>query len=174
MLRQTIPALVVLGAVVLGGCSRKSVTVADTFPKGSYASPWVLQGEVWSWSLEQAAGGLGEEAGQWAELEPERVWLAVYQHDTRTDHRLTVRGWALSSADQARRAFERFLPADAEALKAGDEACWREDGILVLWGRMVFDIFGSGPSHFASPEQAVRLLAFIEKRMPAELPDNPR
>jgi hypothetical protein len=46
--------------------------------------------------------------------------------------------------------------------------------VLVLWGRMVFDIFGRGPANVASPEQAVYLLAFIEKKMPADLPDTPR
>ena len=158
----------------LCGCEQKRVSVADTFPKGSYASPWVLQGEVWSGTLGEAASGLGEEAEQWGRFAPERVWLAVYRHDTRANHKLTVRTWAFASTEQARRAFEHFRPANPNELKAGDEGCWTPDGILVRWGRLGFDIFGSSPSAVASPEQAVYLLAFIEKRMPAGLPDAPR
>ena len=63
---------------------------------------------------------------------------------------------------------------DADLLEAGDEACWTADGILVRWGRLVFDIFGRGPSSIASPKQAAYLLAFFEKQMPADLPDDPR
>jgi len=174
MLRQGVLASLVLASATLGGCSRKHVTVADTFPKGSHASPWVLEGEVWSGSLEQAASGLGNEAEQWAELDPERVWLAVYRHDTRTKHKLTVRGWAFSSVEQARRAYDRLHPDGADELEAGDDACWTDDGVLVLWGQMVFEIFGSGQPNRASPEQAVYLLAFIEKKTPAGLPDAPR
>jgi hypothetical protein len=134
----------------------------------------VLQDAVWDGSFERAAAGLGEEAEQWRAFDPEHVWLAVYQHDTRPEHKLTVRAFAFSPAEQARRAFEHFRPPDADAFQVGDEGCWTEDGVLVLWGRMVFDIFGNDPSAFASPEQAVYLLAFIEKKMPAGLPDAPR
>ena len=85
-----------------------------------------------------------------------------------------MRIFAFSSTQQARRAFESFRPADADALQAGDEGCWTDDGILVLWGRLVFDIFGSGSGRIANPEQAVYLLAFIERQMPADLPGAPR
>ncbi len=165
---------VALGVLTLAGCTARHITIADTFPKGSYASPWVLQGKVWSGSLEQAADGIGDEATQWGTFEPERVWLAVYQHDTRVAHKLIVRAWAFASAAQARRAFEHFCPDDTRSLQAGDEGCWTDDGILVLWGRMVFDIFGSGPSTLTSPGQAVYLLAFFEKQMPPDLPSAPR
>jgi len=165
---------VALATLVLAGCNARHVTIADTFPKGSYASPWVLQGEVWSGSLEQAADAIGDEAAQWATFGPERVWLAVYQHDTRVAHKLIVRAWAFASAAQARRAFEHFQPKDAKSLQAGNGGCWTDDGILVLWGRMVFDIFGSGPSTLTSPGQAVYLLAFFEKQMPPNLPSAPR
>ena len=153
---------VALAAFTLAGCTARHITIADTFPKGSYASPWVLQGKVWSGSLEQAADGIGDEATQWGTFGPERVWLAVYQHDTRVAHKLVVRAW------------EHFCPDDTRSLQAGDEGCWTDDGILVLWGRMVFDIFGSGPSTLTSPGQAVYLLAFFEKQMPPDLPSAPR
>jgi hypothetical protein len=134
----------------------------------------VLQDVVWDGSFERAAAALGDEAPAWGAFDPEHVWLAVYRHDTRAEHKLTVRAFAFSSPEQARRAFTRFRPTDADELEAGDAGCWTEDGVLVLWGRMVFDIFGSDPSAFASPEQAMYLLAFIEKKMPAGLPDAPR
>ncbi len=167
-------ACAALAGAGLGGCNARHVSVADTFPKSSYATPWVLRGEVWSGSLDQAADAVGEEAERWAAFEPERVWLAVYRHDTRAGHELAVRVWAFASREHARQAYEHFRPDDADLLEAGDEACWTADGVLVRWGRLVFDIFGRGPSTSASPEQAVYLLAFFEKRMPAELPDDPR
>ncbi|MFQ5807617.1 MAG: hypothetical protein ACE5I3_14310, partial [Phycisphaerae bacterium] len=172
--RHTAALLAVLALVALGGCGGKRATIADTFPKGSYASPWVLQDEVWSGSFDQAAGALGEEAEQWRAFEPERVWLAVYRHDTHAEEKLTVRAFAFWSNEQARRAFEHFRPPDADELKAGSAGCWTPDGVLVLWGRVVFDLFGHEPSAFASPEQAVYLLAFIEKKMPRGLPDAPQ
>lgn len=164
------PIIGLIPFFLLGGCNGKRITVADTFPIGSVASPWELRDVVWSGTFEQAASGLGEEARPWSAFEPQHVWLAVYQHDTHADHQLTVRAFAFSSSKQAQRAFEHFRSAGANGLEAGDQGCWTRDGVLVLWGRMVFDIFGSGPSTFASPEQAVYLLAFIEKRMPKDLP----
>jgi hypothetical protein len=148
--------------------------MADTFPKGSYATPWVLKDEVWSGTPAEAAGALGEEGERWGALGAERVWLAVYQHDTRGDDELVVRAWSFASQERARWAYTHFRPDPVDALEAGDEACWTDDGILVLWGRLVFDIFGRGPSAAASPEQAVYLLAFFEKQMPANLPNDPR
>jgi len=164
----------VLAILVLTGCQARRLTIADTFPAGSYASPWVLQGEVWSGSFERAASGLGDQAEQWAVFAPERVWLAVYRHDSRTDHKLTARAFAFTSGEQARRAFEHFRPGQADQLEAGNEGCWTEDGVLVLWGQMVFEIFGNAPASFACPEQSVYLLAFVEKKMPAGLPDAPQ
>jgi hypothetical protein len=163
-----------LALAALGGCGEKRVTIADTFPTGSYASPWVLQDVVWDGSFERAAEALDDEAQQWRAFGPEHVWLAVYRHDTRAENKLTVRALAFSSREQARRAFDHFRPADADELEAGDDGCWTKDGVLVLWGRMVFDIFGNDPSASANPEQAFYLLAFIEKRMPAGLPDAPQ
>jgi hypothetical protein len=173
---QVVVTILLACAACLGlsGCNATRVTIADTFPKGSYAAPWVLRDQVWSGSLARAAEALGDEAAQWGAFEPQRVWLAVYQHDTRRDHELVARIWAFASPGQARRAYQHFRPHDADALEAGDEACWVDDGILVLWGRLVLDIFGRGPTALASPEQAIYLLAFFEKRMPAGLPDDPR
>lgn len=161
-------------AALAVGCGGKHVTIADTFPKGSYASPWVLQGAIWSGTLAQAAEALGDEAAQWEGFRPERVWLGVYRHDTRSADQLIVRAWAFASPTQARAAFEHFRPKGAGPLEAGEEGCWTADGILVLWGRMVFDMFGTGPSATAHPEQAVYLLAFFEKKMPPGLPGDPR
>ena len=72
-------ACAVAMTVLLVGCEGKRVTIADTFPKSAYASPWRLQGDVWSGSLEEATLGLGDEAQHWAVFEPERVWLAIYR-----------------------------------------------------------------------------------------------
>lgn len=169
--RQLLSAGIIAAGAI--GCGAQRFTIADTFPVGSYASPWVLRDQVWDGSFEEASDALGEEAAQWGTFDPEHVWLAVYQHDAHPTQKLTVRAFAFTSADHARHAFQRFLPPHARELEAGDEGCWTADGVLVRWGRMVFDIFGNDPSSFASPEQAVYLLACIEKRMPADLPDAP-
>jgi hypothetical protein len=163
-----------LAALCCAGCGQKRVTIKDTFPIGSYASPWVLDGAVWSGTPDEAAGAVGGEYERWNAFNPERIWLAVYHHDTRTDNTLTVRAWSFPSAEQARRAYEKFRPENAAKLQAGDEACWMKDGILILWGRMVFDIFGRGPVAGSNAEQAVYLLAFFEKKMPHDLPNNPQ
>ena len=167
-------ACLALAVLTLTGCSAKHGTIADTFPKSGSASPWILNGEVWSGTLEQAAAAIGEDAVAWGAFEPRQVWLAIYRHETRPANELTVRAWEFASVARAQEVYKFFSPGDADSLKAGDDACWTQDGILVLWGRMVFDIFGRGPAALASPEQAVYLLAFIEKGMPADLPENPR
>jgi hypothetical protein len=164
----------VLAALTQAGCTSRLGTIADAFPKGSYASPWVLRDAVWTGTLEQAAGAIGAEAAAWEPFAPERVWLAVYEHDTNSADKLIVRAWAFASTTQAHRAFEHFRPEDARSLEAGDEGCWTADGILVIWGRMVFDIFGTSPTSDASPEQALYLLAFLEKQMHPDLPSAPR
>lgn len=167
-------AIFCLAVICTTGCGQKRVTINDTFPRGSYASPWVLDGSVWSGTPSAAAYAVGDEYGQWKAFEPERVWLAVYRHDTRKDNTLTVRAWSFPSAQQARRAYDKFRPENASQLKAGDEACWTRDGILIRWGRMIFDIFGRGPAGGTNPEQAVYLLAFFEKKMPRDLPHDPQ
>lgn len=163
-----------LAAVCTAGCAQKHVVISDTFPRGGYASPWVLDGSVWSGTPAEAADAIGAEYEQWAAFNPARIWLAVYRHDARADNTLTVRAWTFPSSEQARRAYEKVRPENASKLKAGDEACWTQDGVLVRWGRMIFDIFGRGPAGGARPEQAVYLLAFFEKRMPRDLPYNPQ
>lgn len=174
VLRPGGAACLALATVTLAGCEGKRVTIADTFPQAGYASPWHLENPVWSGSLGEATPGLGEEAERWAAFEPEHVWLANYRHDTHPRHRLTARVWAFLSAADARRAFEHFRPENAGALEAGDEACWMDDGILVLWGCTILDIFSSGTPAAAGAEQAVYLLAFFEKQMPPGLPDAPQ
>jgi len=171
LLLQIAPALLVL--TLAAGCQNKRTNIAGTFPIGGMADPWILEGTVWSGDPEQAAEGVGEDAEPWSAFEPQRVWLAVYRHDIRLRHTLVIRAWAFASQEQARQAYLHFQPNVPEPLKAGDEGCWTKDGVLVLWGRMVFDIFGRGPGRLASPEQAVYLWAFLEKRMPPDLPLNP-
>lgn len=161
-------------AMLLVGCSQSGLSVADTLPKATQAWPWTLQGDIWSGTFEQAAGAFGEETQQWGDFAPDQVWLAIYRHESRPEHKLTVRALAFSGADLARRAFDHFRPVKAQEFQAGDAGCWTADGVLVLWGRMVFDIFSAGGANAASSEQAAYLLGFIEKRMPPELPDDPR
>jgi hypothetical protein len=80
----------------------------------------------------------------------------------------------VGSAQQARRAYEHFKPPLAPSFGGGDEACWTSDGLLLVWGRLVLDIFGGDAQRGAVPEQAVYLLAFLERNMPPGLPENPR
>lgn len=168
--RRVAGAAMIFALLVSAGCGQKRITIADTFPPGAYASPWELENGVWSGSFEQAASGLGEDAEAWRRFNPQRVWLALYRHDTRREQRLTVRAFAFASADEAQQAYEHFRPAAAKELRAGDAGCWLEDGVLVRWGRMVLEIFGGSPGA-GSAEQAFYLFAFIEKRMPPGLPD---
>ena len=155
------------------GCARRAKSIADVLPVGSVASPWVLQGAVWSGSFQQAAPALGEDASAWRRFEPARVWLAVYRHEDDPKRRTTVRGFAFDTAAAARAAYEHFRPADAKPFAAGDDGCWTEIGVLFVWGRMVFDVFGNDAS-FSSQGQSAYVTAFIEKDMPAGLPRVPR
>ena len=158
----------------LAGCQQRRVTIAEAFPLGSFASPWELDGRVWSGTPAEAAEAVGADYAAWSACDPERIWLAVYRHDTRKNDTLTVRAWSFPSVEQASRAYDKFRPMEASKLAAGDAACWTKDGILVLWGRVVFDIFGRGPTGGSNPEQAVYLLACLEKKMPRDLPSNPQ
>ena len=169
-------AALTLSLLIFVGCSQKRVDLVEVLPKGLRATPWVLSGEIWSGTPEQALAGLGREVEVWDAFDPQQVWLAVYQHETHSDHELITRIWSFPSAAQARRAYQHFRPTDATSfeVRRGGEGCWTPDGLLVVWGRLVIDIFGRGPGDRASPEQAMYLLAFIEKDMPADLPDQPR
>ncbi|MEP0848260.1 MAG: hypothetical protein HRF50_15730 [Phycisphaerae bacterium] len=112
---------------------------------------------------------MGDEAQTWRELAPQRAWLANYTHDQRPGQRLTARMFSFATTDAARTAYEHVRPRAAAELRAGDAGCWTDDGVLVLWGRLVIEIFGNAPQGVARPEQAVYLLAFLEKAMPAGL-----
>ena len=172
--RLAIHSLFAAFLLVSAGCASKNVTISDTFPTGGYASPWILDSPVWCGEPDEASFAVGDEYPEWKAFNPKRLWLAVYRHDSRRDNTITVRAWSFPNSEQARRAYEKFRPENASALKAGDEACWTKDGILVLWGRMIFDIFDTNASGASSPEQAVYLLAFFEKKMPHDLPYNPQ
>lgn len=173
MLRPAALALLVGLSSALVACQARQMTLAEVLPPASYASPWVLRDGVWSGEFGRAADALGDEAAEWASPPPERVWLAVYRHEQQPTRTLTVRAFGFASSAEARAAYERHRPAKAATFGAGDEACWTSDGVLVLWGRLVLDIFSAGAVR-AEPEQAVYLLACIEKRMPPGLPDAPR
>ncbi len=156
------------------GCVARGVKLVEVFPAGSVASPWRAEGPIWTGPFEEAAVALGDDAEGWRTHEPQRAWLARYAHDQRAGEHLLVRALSFAAPDAALRAFEAHLPLDAQRIDAGDAAGWTADGILVRWGRLVFDIFGDAPSGMARPEQAVYLFAFIERRMPDDLPDDPR
>jgi hypothetical protein len=162
----------ILAALALwtcAGCQQKR-TMLDAFPPGGTASPWVLTGDVWNGTFEQSREGIGAEAEQWAKHAPKRVWLANYSHDTRPRDRLTVRILQFESPDAARAAYDLFEPVGPErrAFDAGDRGCWTADGVLFVWGRVVFDIFGNGTAFGAIPEQAAYLAGFLERRVTAE------
>lgn len=166
----TLAIVVILSAC---GCTDRR-TLIDAFPTGSAAAPWLLDSPVWSGDFESAAGAIGDDATTWRRFAPQHVWLAVYKHDSRPAQRVTIRVFDLGSTDQARRAYSEFKPPLAPNFGGGDEACWTSDGLLLVWGRLVLDIFGGDAQRAAVPEQAVYLLAFLEKNMPPGLPENPR
>lgn len=158
---------------MFGGCAWQAKTITAVFPAGSQAAPWVLQDAVWDGSFAQAARGLGEDAKDWRRFRPTHVWLAVYRHEDDPKRRTTVRAFAFDSRVAARKAYEHFRPTDAKAFNAGDEGCWTEIGVLFVWGRMVFDVFGNDAS-FSSQGQSAYVTALIEKEMPTTLPEAPR
>ena len=59
------PALLFLLLITIApiGCSQSRITIAETFPKASSASPWVLQGAVWAGTAGGAALDTFEENG---------------------------------------------------------------------------------------------------------------
>lgn len=159
-----------LGLLLLAGCAPRSKSLSEAFPTGRYASPWLLQGEVWSGAPDEAATGLGNEAETIRALGPERVWLAVYEHENRSRLALTVRAYAFASEGASQSAYDRLHAPDAKPFAAGTIGCWTNDGLLIRWGRLVIEIFGNRPQDQAGPEQAVYLWAFFERA----LPENPQ
>jgi hypothetical protein len=159
--------------LVCAGCTSARTTVADTFPV-LQAAPWQLREPVWQGDLEQAREALGEDAAALDDLAPQRVWLAVYDHPRRLGHSVTVRACAFESVENAHTAFLVQRPILADALSAGDEACWTDDGILVRWGRLLFDLFAAAPDGGSAPERTMFIFSVIERNMTDALASDPR
>ena len=155
------------------GCARRH-TVVEAFPTARLASPWVLDGSVWSGSFEQAALAMGADAEAWRKHGPNQAWLAVYQHESRPKQKLTARILGFADETAAHAAFDAIAPLPRRKFKAGHEGCWTDDGVLFRWGRLTVEVFSSNAAGEAIAEQAVYLVGFIEKRMPAGLPENPQ
>lgn len=159
--------------LLLAGCAGGPRPVRDAFPPGASAAPWILQGDVWSGTFDQAAPALGDDAPEWQRHGPTRIWLARYCHEQHPDRCLTVRGFAFASVEDARRAYESLRPADAQAFRAGTAGCWTEIGVLFQDGRLVFDILGP-QAGWDSQIQAALLASFLANRMPAGAAEQPR
>ncbi|MBI5866574.1 MAG: hypothetical protein HZB38_19075 [Planctomycetes bacterium] len=159
--------------LIAAGCAGRKAVI-DAFPVGAMASPWILDAAPWSGTFDQAASALGDDASGWRTFSPNHVWLGSYHHESRARNRLTARIFSFDNADAASRAFEHFRPPLAKEFKAGDGGCWTDDGVTFRWGKLVVEVFGSNPNEVSIPEQAVYLVAFIEKRMAADLPENPK
>ena len=159
--------------LVVAVCAHQPLSVTSAFPEASVASPWILEGEVWSGPFADAVSALGPDADEWRPFAPQHVWLAVYRHETNDDRKLTLRAFSFETRQAAAEAYQRFRPRDAHAFRAGDEGCWTEIGVLFVWGRLVFDIFG-GQASLQNELEAARLTVFIQKRMPPGLPDAPQ
>jgi len=155
------------------GCAGNHANLADAFPPGASASPWILTGDVWTGTFEQAAPALGDEAETWRPLRPTTAWLAIYHHQQTPARTLTARCFAFPSTKAARHAYDVLAPLDAKPFQAGNVGCWTELGVLFQQDRLVFDIFGPNPS-WSNELQAAVLAAHITKRIPAGLPQDPR
>jgi len=167
--------LAVIGCGLLITCAGCATTrtIADAFPPARVATPWVLQGEVWTGSFEEAAAALGGDAEGWRKYDPQRVWLAKYEYEDNPKHTMTIRAFSFATPEQAQRAYLRFAPVTAKPFKAADEGCWTEVGVLFRWKRLVFDIFGNTQTQ-GSEVQAAMLSGCITRRMAPGLPDQPR
>jgi hypothetical protein len=155
------------------GCASRTGVVADAFPPAALASPWELQGTVWSGTFEEATNALGDETPDWRRCEPTHAWIAKYCH-VQTSHRcLTVRIFAFNDRAHAERAYTFFQPKDPRPFKAGDAGCWTDFGVLIRWGRLVIDVFGPAAS-LDDQLQSGLLAGFLVNGMPTRAPDNPR
>lgn len=172
----TLTALLTL-LLAAAGCTQHTATLTDAFPPAGVASPWILSGEVWNGSFEEAAPALGDDAETWRAHNPAGVWIAKYCLERRDDLCLTIRGFSFETADDARQAYDAFRPPDARPFgedgESWDAGCWTEIGVLFQWGRLVFDVFGVGAS-LGDELQSAMLAAHLAKRMPAGIPDDPR
>jgi hypothetical protein len=159
--------------LLAAGCAATRAPLVEAFPPGSVASPWHLQGEVWTGPFDEAAPALGDDAETWNRFKPERAWLAVYCHESEAQRCIRVRCVSFASVDEARRAFLALQPLEVKPFQAGDEVCWTEIGVLFRWERLVFDIFGDEAS-WGSQVQASYIAAVLGKRMPRGAPEDPR
>jgi hypothetical protein len=166
-------AMLPIAMLLAGGCARPTPTIASTFPTAHMATPWVLDGEVWSGSFFDAAPALGPDEADWRPFKPTRVWLAVYRHETETNRKLTLRAFAFATAGAAQQAYEQLRPPLAKDFKAGDEGCWTEIGVMFRWGRLIYDIFGAKAS-WHSEVQSASVASFVLNHMPPGLPDSPQ
>ncbi len=172
--RPVLGAAAVLGCAILPlvGCAARH-TLADAFPPGSVAAPWVLREPVWSGSFDEAAPALGTDAGAWAKHRPTRLWLAVYEHEQTPQRRLKVRCFAFETGAAAEAAFEALRPPLQRPYPLGDAGAWTDNGVLFRCGRLVFDIFGDEGA-LQSQTQATVLATAIVRRMPRGAADEPR
>jgi hypothetical protein len=155
------------------GCASQRARVIDAFPPAAVAHPWVLRGDIWSGTLDDAAPALGTDVDAWRAHGPQRVWLAKYCHAEHADQCLTVRCFALDSPDHARRAFQTFRPPTAKPFDCGDAGCWTSIGVLFQWGRLVFEVFGPDAS-WGSEIQSAMLAGHLAKRMPPGVTEDPQ
>ncbi len=176
-LRRFVATTALLLAVALAfatGCAQRRPRLVRVFPHNSAAWPWLLRQNIWEGSIDQAASALGRDAEIWQKLQPDHVWLAVYDHATRDDTQLVVRVFRFPTADDARAAYDAVRPPHAEAFDIGDAGCWTSDGVLFVWGRLVFDVLIRSERGEVDPEQTIAVVSFLEHRMPPGLPADPR
>lgn len=172
---QHLPAAVRAGLsivpLLLAGCAARHSSLVDAFPVGSVAAPWNLDGNVWNGTFAEAVPALGDDANQWRDPQPMRVWLAVYRHEA-DGNRLIARAFEFESGAAAQRMYERIRPAAADEFRAGNAGCWTSDGVLFVWGRFIFEVFASPPG-WHNELQAAMLAQYFQKQMPPGLPDAP-
>lgn len=159
--------------LVLAGCAQQPHRVADAFPGGARAAPWILENPVWTGTITQASTGLGADFEPWSKLGPQRVWLAVYRHQSNAEQSLIVRAFAFESREAAARAYDALEPFQAKPFRIGDRGCWTDDGVLFVWGRLVFELFGERPA-WESQTRGAYLAGCIEKSMPPGAPEDPQ
>lgn len=155
------------------GCASKSPRLDRALPVGHQASPWVLDGIIWSGRIEDAAESLGEEAAAWSDPMPQRIWLAVYRHDTKPEVRLVLRALSYDSRETAARVYDVHRPARAEDFRAGEAGHWTDAGVMFRAGRVVFEVFAAGPAELVAPEQAAYLATIVTRGLSPQVVDNP-
>lgn len=155
-------AMVCLSAI---GCSKPARTIEGAFPIAFEAAPWALRGAVWTGRAADAAAAVGEDWESVSRFEPVRVWLAVYEHQSKPENQLVARAFELPSVERGRQALEALRPAAGEPFRMGGEGWWTPDGVIFAWGPTLFEIFGNQEG-WVSQLQAAYLAGFIEKKLP--------